>query len=737
MIWDNRRQECRSGAMTSSARGRSQRASSLAVESLEERQLLSIYMGPTKSRPLFSGGAFYQITLTGPGYQTVSQLGSGHHRVIAINLTGTTTASQLSITQRSTLSGFGTANTELQIGQINVKSGQLGGVSALGTADLLGSITTLNGAVQTLEFNSLGKNANINVLGSVGTFQVGTANLGPNGQVHILGGVTGQFTTGALNLNGGKVLLDGGAAGGLNIGGLNVTQDGQFILGGDLTAASTIGPIDVDGGRVLFNHDVTAPLTVGSLTVSNAGQFIVNHDLSGGLQITGPEDITSNGLFQVADDLGSLSVGQNLSLDSSGKFIVGNDVTGAINVGSGVSVSNNALLSVGRDILGTVTITGDLTLDSGGAISIGRDLSALTVKGNVAFTPSAGTITVGGNVNALTINGSYEGRGTTATGPELIIGLNLTNPTVLGGAAGQGSIFNANITVGKNIEGFDIAHGIFNSLITAGVLIDGAAQSSSAAGNIGADGADAMFDSEIRAGVSIKNFLINGNVRSDYVTNPNPTGYRTRIIAGESPQGVFTSGGLIDNFQITGALIDSVLAASVQPYGGDGSLPPTGYTTRTPAPQPGPGVPTNYNAPAGTVEVGTFPQGNSTNKFAPNYGYVSYSNETVTGTAFDPIDLPTHVNILPGSINKSFASAPLPTSVTTTFMTASNPNVANPNIATTTTTTSNLAIPTKSTVLGGVISTSHGSNPDGADYAGIFAADTSGVFVGPIPRQMT
>jgi hypothetical protein len=45
----------------------------------------------------------------------------------------------------------------------------------------------------------------------------------------------------------------------------------------------------------------------------------------------------------------------------------------------------------------------------------------------------------------------------------------------------------------------------------------------------------------------------------------------------------------------------------------------------------------------------------------------------------------------------------------------------------------NLPLPTKSTVLGGVISTSHGSNPDAYDFAGIFAADTRGVFVGTLP----
>ena len=60
------------------------------------------------------------------------------------------------------------------------------------------------------------------------------------------------------------------------------------------------------------------------------------------------------------------------------------------------------------------------------------------------------------------------------------------------------------------------------------------------------------------------------------------------IRRGSSParrrSGQYLSGGTISSFTINGALIDSVLAASVAPYGGDGSLPPPvpyGGTPRT------------------------------------------------------------------------------------------------------------------------------------------------------------
>ena len=78
---------------------------------------------------------------------------------------------------------------------------------------------------------------------------------------------------------------------------------------------------------------------------------------------------------------------------------------------------------------------------------------------------------VGGNLNSLAINGLYQGKGTAST--DLAVGLNLNGFTVLGGGAGKGGVQGANIDVAKDITGLDIRHGIFNSLITAGVLIDG------------------------------------------------------------------------------------------------------------------------------------------------------------------------------------------------------------------------------------------------------------------------
>jgi hypothetical protein len=571
MTWDNWRRHWHSsapGAVSSRAR---RIVSPLAVEPLEGRLLLSLYQGPTRSRPVFSNGAVYQVTLTGPGFETVTPLGRGFRQQFAINLFGTTTASTLSVSLMRTRRGFNNAHSTLQIGRINVASGQLGGVQALGAADLVGSITPLNGSISTLQFNTIGPKATIDVKGGLGSLSAGGVTIGPTGHIDI----------------------------------------------GSLGGPDSLGGLTLDGGQFTIDGDLTGPFNVGSVMIERGGQF-----------------------------------------------------------------------------------------------------------------------KVGGNLSNLTVGGIFQGQGTSAI--DLKVGLNLINFTVLSGSSNLGSVRGANIDVGKDIAGLDIRHGIFNSLITAGVLIDGSPQNSSSGGNIGPDGANAIFDSQLLAGVQIKNLLINGDVTSDYVTNPkpNPTGYPTRIVAGEvledrapgkHPQGNFTSAGNIDNFQITGSLIDAVLAASVAPYGGDGTFPPPAYAPpRSVANTPGDQGFNTYDAPAGFIVGGTL----AAPIAFPNFSEASYFNETFfsrngnfpegdyLNTSIDPtID----DAILPGEINPSFATAP------------ADLNAASGPAAVIMTTTKKLSLPTKSTVPGGVISHQHVGNPDANDFAGIFADDTRGVFVGTLP----
>jgi hypothetical protein len=511
-----------------------------------------------KGQSIRFGGTTYRIKVSGSGGVLASTTA---RKGAAITLFGTDQNSQVTVTLAT--STHATGSSYLPITRIDVRTGSLGSFQALGSADLVGTISTLHGPVGSLQFDAIG----------------------PRGVIDVEG----------------------------DLGGLSVAHDVD------------LGP----AGLIHVSQDVTGPVSIGGSLNLSGGQFQINRDLTN-----------------------SLSVGGNLTIGG----------------GSG--------LSVGRDNTET-QIQGNLTTSSGGTFNIGRDLGTLDVTGNID-TSVGGMVQVGGNLNTLTVEGIIKGKGN----QDIAIGLNLGMISVHSGSPNQGGVQSVNLDVGKNIQGVDITQGVFNSLITAGVRIDGGTPKDSF--NIGPDGAIAVFDSTITAGVQITNFTISGDVESDRPTNP--SGGFTRIVAGVDKNGVYSVGGNIDNFQITGSLIDAVVAASVAPFGGDGEL------VLKPGTTPGDNGFNTYDAPAGTIS-GTIGSGSVVVTF-PNFTAPPF-NRAIDPTIDDAV--------LPGSINMSYA----------------------PSI-----TKSPAPLPKTSTVLGGVISTPHG---DDADYAGIFAADTRGVFVGVLP----
>ena len=363
-----------------------------------------------------------------------------------------------------------------------------------------------------------------------------------------------------------------------------------------------------------------------------------------------------------------------------GRFIIGGDSVAPIQIQTSMSLSHNGLFSIGRDQTGAITIGGSLILDSGGELMVGRNLSSLTVNGDVLVS-SGGGIVVGGNLNGLTVNGVFHGQGS-PTSVDLAVGLNLTGLSVLGGASNQGGLQSANINVGKNISQIDIPHGIFRSWITAGVSINGGGTGSTT-GTVGADGITAIYNSEIDAGTSITNLTIGGDVKSGFPTG-DPSGYPTRIIAGKvrgpgtgstPDQGLYVANGTINSFTINGTLIDSVLAASVAPYGGDGSLPPPpAYGVPPQVPVGTPQGVVNYQAPAGLTDNTT-----------PNYSIRNVTLGVPTGDAAwaQPVGS-RHDTVL------------------------SNGTII-------------------ATITGGVVSTQLDQTADAFDYAGLFAVNTTGV----------
>jgi hypothetical protein len=210
--------------------------------------------------------------------------------------------------------------------------------------------------------------------------------------------------------------------------------------------------------------------------------------------------------------------------------------------------------------------------------------------------------------------------------------------------------------------------------------------------NVGADGVTAIYNSEMDAGTSITNVTLGGDLTSGFPTG-DTSGYPTRIIAGKiraaaigstPDQGIYLDNGTISGFAIDGSLINSVLAASVAPFG-DGSLPPPvpyGGTPRTSISGPPPAGFSNYNAPGGLTDIGN-------GQFIKNYSIRSYVGGQLVPTAvYDTaIDPNIHVYVLDnGTIN--------------------------------------------ATVSGSVVSTPH---DDTFDFTGVFAVNTTGVNGGLAP----
>ena len=449
-----------------------------------------------------------------------------------------------------------------------------------------------------------------------------------------------------------------------------------------------IGPaarIDVEGS--LTQLAVNRGVDLGT-----SGSILVSNDLSGSFSVV--EGLTlSGGRIQIGRDLSAtVTIGGNLTVLDGGQLAVGRNLGGAVAGSSGgssgasasttVSPSGGASASTGATSSGGgVTIAGNLVLAGGGQVVVGDNLGSLSVGGNLD-TAGGGEIQVGGNLGTLSIGGFVRGKGT----DDIVVGDDLGQWTVLGGGSSGGSVQDVAVAVAKNIQGLDIRNGIFDSLITAGILINGGTPAAGSNGwNIGPDGSAAVFDSQIQAGNEIDNLTIGGDVSSDSPTNP--AGRPTRIVAGENAQGQFSPDGVIDNFQIVGSLIDAVLAASVEPLGGF------------------------YHEPAGTIEVGFVSEASATASGVPT--------QLVQNTVIPTSTAPPYANVsdivLPGgAINPSFAP-PL--------------QLEPPNAPAGTM----LPMPSKSTVLGNVVTTSVPAA--GSDYAGIFAASTSGVIVGPVPTS--
>jgi hypothetical protein len=700
------------------------------AENLEDRCLLS------GSEPLFKfntvgfGGVAYIISITGPGQVQTQKCG---HRSVALKLVGTTQDSTLTVSAFN--SRTNSATTPLNVMAIKVRSGRLGSIAGLTSTDLEGRISTLQGPVTSIQLDSIGPKGQINIVsgnssqpsvnGNLGQLTVNRGiTLGPSGFIDVGNDLTGPLSVATdLTLNGGQIDIGRDLSGAVSIGGNLTINDG-----GQLDVTRNLGTAAASSA----NAATTSPTsTAASSTTSSSTASTTSSPSGAGISITGNLTL-DNGSLAVGGNAGSLTAGGNFEAsDGGGITVAGNMSSFTVNGGSATSGTGNLTLNPGGSIsvggnLSTLIVGNLVELYTGTQIQVTGNLTTFSVGGNLD-TATGGQVRVMGNLGTLSVTGMFQGKGP-GGGNDLSVGDDLGQITILGGGDGIQGLQAANISATSDIQGIDIRNGIANSLIEAGYLINGGTPGAgSNSWNIGPDGAPslssvdpdigqiAVLNSTIQAGYEIQNMTIGGDVVSDLPSSP--AGAVTRIVAGKTLASQYVPNGIIDSFQIIGNLINSVVAASVAPNTS------TGY----------------YDKPAGTIEVGFTAASTTSSPITPSQtvqvqtnGVTNVGLQTSTPTSQTPV---AQLQESPLSIFTAppFANSADPESTQVLTGGQINPSLAaklqpQPPAAASGT---ELPLPTKSTVLGSVITTAPGTG----DYAGFFAANTNGVLVGPLPTS--
>jgi hypothetical protein len=260
-----------------------------SVEFLEVRRLLSFFQPVSlKLDRVRSGHAVYLIAVSGPGQVHAASMGG---RGFDVKLFGTTEDSEVTISVLGTRPG--SINGHLQIRKLQVRSGRVGSIQGLTTADLMGPISPLLGPVTSLQFDTIGPGAQIHVAGNLGQLTVNqSVNLGSGGVIAVANDLTGTFSVNAnMTLDSGTIDIGRDLSGQLAVGGNLAVQDaGHFSVGRDL------GVTGGSGAKV-----------TGNLTLSSSGALLVGRNLIS-LTVGGNVDTSMGGEFEVAGTVKTFTV---------------------------------------------------------------------------------------------------------------------------------------------------------------------------------------------------------------------------------------------------------------------------------------------------------------------------------------------------------------------------------------------------------------------------------------------
>jgi hypothetical protein len=259
-----------------------------------------------------SSAGDFLIAVGGSGLVKVHPAGHGAIDLIAF---GTTAQSTVSVTLVRPRWHF--AAQVLQIHNLTVTSGQLGGLDAA-PVELTGTMSTLNNTVTNFVLGEIGPKARVDLDGSVGTMTVAAIDIGPTGHVIVSGalntaGATGSMMIGAMTIDGGRFAIGQDSLAAITItGDVIISHDGVFSVGRDLVGALTVnGNLTLDtGGQIFVGRNLSSLTVTGNLIVNPTGSGIV---VDGSLG-----SVTVDGIFQgqggtTAPTFFDLGVGLNLN----------------------------------------------------------------------------------------------------------------------------------------------------------------------------------------------------------------------------------------------------------------------------------------------------------------------------------------------------------------------------------------------------------------------------------------
>jgi hypothetical protein len=366
----------------------------------------------------------------------------------AANLTGTTLNSSI---VTSSLTSVGTLGSLSVTG--NVTAGNLLGPHANGNSNV--NIPAANGNVNI----SAAGNANIFVVTGTGanvngTLRVtGVSNLGPNGNVIITGGSSGQV----LSTDGSGILswiTVSGGGGGANIA--NGTSNVNIPAAGGNVNTSVAGNANIlvvtgTGVNVAGTFNSTGNLraanaNLGNLATANFfqgdGGLLTNIATSAGSQITnGSSNVVVNPSGNVTTSVAGIA--NVVVITGTGANIAGTlNATGNANVGN-IGATNGVFTNVSGNGSSLSSITGANVTGAVAFASTANSVAGANVTGAVAFASTANSV-AGANVTGQVGNALVSGTVYTNAQPNITSVGTLTSVTVTGNA----NVGNVNATSG-------------------------------------------------------------------------------------------------------------------------------------------------------------------------------------------------------------------------------------------------------------------------------------------------